>query len=151
MSTLFVTLLVAHVLLGFLAVLASFRVTLLLIKKTSSLSALVKTAWVAVAGYVLAWLFGGWYYWKYYGANVKPVIVGGDYKWAHLVFMEAKEHVFLFLPFAALCIALVLWANGNELATNDAFRKKVAFLSLMTTILAVIVTLSGILITGGAR
>ena len=65
--------------------------------------------------------------------------------------MEAKEHVFLLLPFATLCIALVLWFTADELATDGVLKKKIMLLSLIITIIAIIITLSGILITGGAR
>src|SRR3989344_2053413 len=46
-----------------------------------------------------SWIIGGYYYVQYYGPDVKPVINAGSEPWAHKVFTETKEHVFLFLPF----------------------------------------------------
>lgn len=151
MSIFFATLLIAHVLFGLVGVMASFRVTLLLIKDTLPISALIRSSLYAFFSYLISWLSGGWYYWKHYGTSVKPAIVGGEFPWAHLVFMEAKEHVFLFMPFATLCIALMLWLKADALQQEPSLRRKLMLFSFFVTLLAVIITLSGILITGGAR
>lgn len=151
MSTFFAVLLIAHVLFGLVGVMTSFRVTFLLIKSTLPISALVRTSLYAFFSYLISWLSGGWYYWKYYGTKVKPVIVGGDFPWAHLVFMEAKEHIFLFLPFATLALAVALSLKGDVIVANPRLRRSVMILSFTITVLAIIVTLSGILISGGAR
>ena len=151
MSTFFATLLILHVTLGFVGVIASYATTLKLLKREISKCSLTVAAWTAFVAYMLSWLSGGWYYWKYYGTAVKPAIVGGAYPWAHLVFMEAKEHVFLFLPFATLVLALLLQKHYDSIAADSTLQRKVAYLALTITVLATIVTLSGILITGGAR
>lgn len=151
MSTFFAVLLIAHVLFGLVGVMASFRVTFLLIKSTLPIPALIRASMYAFFSYLISWFSGGWYYWKYYGSIVKPKIVGGEFSWAHLVFMEAKEHVFLFMPFATLCIALMLWLKADALQQEPSLRRKLMFFSFFVTLLAVIITLSGILITGGAR
>lgn len=151
MSTLFGSLLIAHVFFGFVGVAASFTVTMLLIKNEFPLPKVKKMTLWAFLSYTISWIVGGWYYWKYYGANVKPVIMNGDYTWAHAVFMEAKEHIFLFLPFATLVLALILHFVPEKVSSDSAFKSRVLFLSLVITTLAVIITLSGILITGGAR
>lgn len=151
MSTLFAVLLVLHILFGLLGVMSSFRATLFLLKENVLVAQITRASYVASVAYILSWLSGGWYYWKYYGSNVKPAIVGGDFPWAHLVFMEAKEHVFLFLPFATLALALALSLKGGVIIANPRLRRCTMLLSLTITVLAVIVTLSGILISGGAR
>jgi hypothetical protein len=151
MSTFFAILLITHVVLGLVGVMASFRVTFLLLCPEIKVSSLKRVSILAFLSYFISWLSGGWYYWKYYGANVKPKIVGGDYSWAHLIVMEAKEHVFLLLPFATLCIAILLWFKADTLATDPVLKKRLMILSLVITTIAIIITLSGILITGGAR
>lgn len=151
MTTLFAATLVLHVVLGLVGVIASFMTTYGLIKSEPKIPFIKKASITAFLAYVLSWLSAGYYYWFYYGANVKPVILEGSYPWAHLVFMEAKEHVFLFLPFATLALAVLIILAGDRLASDGALRKQSALLSLMITILAIIVTLSGVLITGGAR
>jgi hypothetical protein len=151
MTTLFASLLTAHVLLGLLGVMLSFAVSLMLLKRDIVRTPMVRLAFLGSLSYILSWLSGGWYYWKYYGDKVKPIILKGDFKWAHSVFMEAKEHVFLFLPIATLVLALVLHFAFDDMATNPKLKRSVATLSVVITVLAVIVTLSGVLITGGAR
>lgn len=151
MSTLFVTLLSLHVALGLVGVIASFWTTFLLLKETFSTCAVRMSSATAFIAYGISWITGGWYYWKYYGSIVKPKIVGGDFAWAHLVFTESKEHVFLFLPFAALCIMLILWIIPNDLKSDATLRKHVVALATLTTVVATLITLSGVLISGGAR
>jgi len=60
---------------------------------------------IALILFLTSWASGAYYYVIHYGKNVKPIIVAGSYPWAHTFFMEAKEHVFLIIPF----LALVLW------------------------------------------
>lgn len=151
MTTTFAAMLILHVLLGLTGVILSFMVTYSLLKTEVRVRFVRCLSTSAFIAYVLSWLSGGYYYWFYYGAKVKPVIMGGSYKWAHLVFTESKEHVFLFLPFVSLVLAVLLYAYGNELAVDADLKKRTFRFSLAITVVAIIVTLSGILITGGAR
>ncbi len=149
MSPLFATLLSAHILLGVIGVSASVVAAYCLIRpKIDALP--LRAAWIATLSYILSWLSGGWYYWKFYGASVKPAILENT-PWAHLIFMEAKEHVFLFLPFAALVFSLVLYTHKEALISDDTLRKQTLFLALAIAGIAVIITLSGVLISGGSR
>lgn len=151
MSDLFASLLVAHVLLGLIGVVCSFVLSYLLIKNNWERLVLVKVAAVSFVTYALSWFLGGWYYAKYYGSNVKPSIISGDYTWAHLIFMEAKEHAFIFLPFSAFMLTVIVYFASDSMRSNAKFKKQVLIFSLVNTVLAVIITLSGVLITGGAR
>ena len=45
----------------------------------------------------------------YYGGAVRRIIKEGDFPWAHLVFMEVKEHAFLLLPFMSLVLTLIFF------------------------------------------
>src|SRR3990167_6368538 len=63
--------------------------------------------WVAVfaaGSFGLSWFVGGYYYVKFYGSLVKPVILKSAVPWAHAVVMESKEHIFLFILPLALTI-----------------------------------------------
>lgn len=151
MSTLFASLLVLHVLLGLVGVMASYRVAFLLFKKVLSKKALVGSSMIAFSAYVISWFTGGWYYWKYYGANVKPIILKGDYPWAHAVLTETKEHVFLFLPFASFLLMLLVLYKFDAIASDSVLRKRVVFLSSTITVIATCIALSGVLISGGAH
>src|SRR3989338_11661990 len=62
---------------------------------------------LGLIGFIGSWLIGGYYYVKYYGPLVKPVIKAGNAPWAHAIAMELKEHVFLFIITLAIKIFLL--------------------------------------------
>jgi hypothetical protein len=151
MSTLFATLLVLHVVTGLIAVFASFAVSLGILKKIPEFASVLRAALLACIMYILSWFSGGWYYWKYYGGVVKTSIMNGDYRWAHAIFTESKEHVFLFLPIASLALYLAIRYMNDEMLGNPALKRSITALSVIVTVIGTIITLSGVLITGGAR
>ena len=148
MSTIFAITLGTHVILGIVGLIASFATTLNLLVKNGSIKLRVAWAWTACAAYVLSWLSGGYYYVFYYGSNVKPDIKAGIYDWGHLVFMEFKEHVFLFMPFATAALAISVTRVTEE--KNPHMLNQVKLLSVIITVIAVIITASGVIITGSA-
>ena len=151
MSPLFASLLAAHIIFGVIGVCASYAVLLFLLKRQVSRLPLVWSSFIAFLSYLLSWFSGGYYYVFYYGSNVKPIIKEGNYSWGHNVIMEAKEHVFLFLPFATLALFIALSVASDRLNENQSLKRSVIFLSATVTALATIITLSGILISGSAR
>ena len=151
MPSLFASLLSAHILLGLIGVFLSFTVTFQLMRQELKKRVVEFSALWASIAYFLSWFTGGWYYWKYYGATVKPVILAGDYAWAHLVFMEVKEHIFIYLPLASFALALLMHFSYDAIAGNPDNRRSAVQLSLWITIVSIIVTLSGVLISGGAK
>jgi len=64
--------------------------------------------------------------------------------------MEAKEHIFLLLPVLSLVIALIAWSSTDCINTDSRLKSAVVYLTAVTCSIAVIVALSGILISGGA-
>lgn len=79
-----------------------------------------RVRWISLAALgslTLAWIVGGNYYLTGY-QQVKPIIVEGPQPWGHLVVMEAKEHVFLFLPVLGLLQTIAL--RSREEVTGDA-------------------------------
>lgn len=67
------------------------------------------TAAVGAGGFVASWIAGGYYYVVYYGSLVKPSIKSGSAPWAHSIFMEVKEHIFLFIiPLAVTALFITL-------------------------------------------
>jgi hypothetical protein len=70
-------------------------------------------AWAAVIGILLAWLIGGYHYLTVYGPQLKSVVLNGEWPWAHRIMMEAKEHLFLFLPVVSGALALLLSTGDN--------------------------------------
>lgn len=150
MSDLLKFMLAAHVLLGIIGIIAFYAVWMGLLKRRLNLRFLKWSALVGFSAYILSWLTGGYYYVDYYGSNVKPVILAGSYPLAHIIATETKEHVFLFLPFLALVITLALWFYGGK-TENEKFKKTLAALAAVTTLLGAAIALAGVVISGAAR
>lgn len=151
MTTLFLAMLIAHILLGVVGVGASYTTWMGFLKTKYSLRMLRATSLIAAVSYVLSWLSGGYYYALYYGTNVKPTILAGAYPWAHKFFIEVKEHVFIFLPFLAIVALLAFWSLDDREAPEGSFRKALLWLLGVTTAIGVFVTLSGVVVSGAVR
>jgi len=151
MSTLFKIALSSHVIFGLIGVIAVYAVWMSLLKKNPSIGFLKYASLTAFVSYMVSWISGGYYYVLYYGSNVKPLIKGGDYSWAHIVVMETKEHVFLMLPFGALVLAAAFWLVGDRVLSDQKLRRTLSIFTAIIAIIAIAITISGILISGGAR
>ena len=106
---------------------------------------------ISVVLIFLSWFSGGYYYVKIYGATVKPLIKEGSRPWAHDVFMETKEHVFLFLPFLSLLTSSIINKYRNSLIKDSKLRKSTIALCLIIFLLALAMGIMGYLISTGAR
>ncbi len=151
MTPLIKTVLIAHVIFGIIGTMAAYAVWLATLKKAPSAKFLKSASLVSFFSFLLSWFSGGYYYVIYYGDAVKPRIVAGQYPWAHKIFTEAKEHIFLFLPFISLALMVTIWRLGDRFATDENLRKKAVFLAGVITTVSVSITLAGIVISGGAR
>jgi hypothetical protein len=151
MNTLFATLLVVHVLTGLIGTIALYGFILGLLKKEFSPTYLLSVSFTAWVGYMLSWVSGGYYYWFYYGTQVKPLILEGNYVWAHKVVMEAKEHVFLLIPILSFTLILIVLSGRERLVSDSRYRSGTLFLAAVTCSLATLITISGIIISGAAR
>lgn len=151
MSNAFAIFLILHVILGLISVICSYAMLLQLVRKNTSLSFLKKTSLLNLLSIWGSWLTGGYYYVLYYGPNIKPLIIGGDYTWAHMIIMEAKEHIFLMMPFAATVFCALVFLLKDNFLTNEKLKRRTAALVVIFTILGTIMALSGVLISGGAR
>ncbi|MFQ5837999.1 MAG: hypothetical protein ACE5HJ_04375 [Thermoplasmata archaeon] len=100
---------------------------------------------------VASWLTGGYYYVSYYGANVKPIIKVGPTPWAHLIFMETKEHVFLFLPFLAATATALILTYGPRFHENASARKGFLVLAGLNVLMVLTVAAMGFIVTSGYR
>ena len=85
-------------------------------------------ALISVVLLFLSWITAGYYYVNIYGSEVKPLIKEGPQPWAHGVFMETKEHIFLFLPFLGLLTLSSLRTYERELLKNKRLRNSIIFL-----------------------
>ena len=151
MSTLLQFSLTTHIILGLVGIIAFYAILIGILKKEPSLAFLRYSSIIGFLSIMASWISGGYYYVVYYGNAVKPIIKEGDYPWAHLVFMEVKEHAFLMLPFISLVLTLVFLLIGERILMDNRLKNSVAFLAAVATIVGTFIALSGIIITGGAR
>lgn len=107
-------------------------------------------ALLGIGGFALSWLFGGYYYVKFYGALVKPVIKAGMAPWAHNVIMETKEHVFLFIIPLAITAALIVFLKKNEFE-KIRVRRETLMLTGLVASLGLLVGIMGFIISAAAR
>lgn len=149
MTPLLTIALVAHIVLGIAAVALSYFALLQILKKEPNygwMSAI--SAW-AVGLFFVSWATSAYYYVAYYGGYVKPVIKASDYSWAHTIFMEGKEHIFLIIP----CMALTALFGARVLrkSANPAFKKALTIFVSVLVVLGLFVALSGIVVSGAAQ
>ncbi|MCR4284403.1 MAG: hypothetical protein NUV64_03795 [Parcubacteria group bacterium] len=150
MSTSLSIFLAVHVLIGVLGVFLFGGVSLGLLKKKVSVKMLKVFSIGGLISYLTAWALGGHYYIVHYGSKVKPIIKAGDMPWAHSIVMEAKEHVFLFLPFLATVSVVSIFALGGSMDEMPKFKRAVMLVSLMAFIIGILMALAGIIISGAA-
>ncbi len=110
-------------------------------------------ALLGVAFFFASWIVGGYYYVEFYGANVKPVIKEGPQPWAHGIFMETKEHVFLFLPFLSIFAYTLLRRFETTLRgdKNPHARKAILIISAIVIVIGILMALTGYIVSSGFR
>lgn len=109
---------------------------------------------VALIGVILffaAWIIGGYYYVEFYGVDVKPVIKASSLDWAHKIFTETKEHVFLFLPFMAIAVWGLLVKYGNSLIEQNKIRIWLIVLSALILSIGLAMAGMGYIISASFR
>jgi hypothetical protein len=147
----FIFFLTVHIIAGVIGIAFFYNVTMNLLKKDLNLSSLRRNAFLGWLSFIVSWLAGGYYYVLFYGKEVKPLIKGGAYPWAHNFIMELKEHLFLFLPFLAFLIFIFIALKKDELKENQDLRKMLALISLLVFILGLIIAFMGIFISGAVQ
>jgi hypothetical protein len=107
-------------------------------------------ACIGIFGFLGSWIAGGYYYVKFYGPLVKPVIKAGSAPWAHAIAMEAKEHMFLFIIPLAITALLIARFDGVALASHGL--KRIAAILVGTIAgLGLAIGLLGFIISAAAR
>jgi len=148
MNSLFLNALVWHILLGIAAIVAFAGLQLLLRGKELNIRMIKIFSLLGFLGFLGSWIFGGYYYVAYYGKAVKSQILKSADPWAHNILMESKEHVFLFLPFLAFVVFILVNLLPKDVIENEQFRKSLSLLCFVIVALGIIITLSGIGISG---
>ena len=99
---------------------------------------------------VLIWLtyiIGGYWYVLYYGPD-KAIIKAGPWPFAHGIFMEIKEHIFLMLLLLATYLPI---AASRDIAVNKAAKKVVLWVSGLIVPIALSMEGSGAIISSGVK
>lgn len=145
--------LIGHIFLGLIGIIFFYAVLMLLFKPIDEkrLKFLKLYSLLGFISFLLSWITGGYYYLYYYGDKVKPIIKAGSYPWAHTIIMETKEHIFLFLPFVALVIAVMFYLLGSNLEQNQKIKNSVIALSIITIVIGTLISLMGIIISGAVK
>lgn len=108
------------------------------------------TAGIALCGYLSSWLIGGYYYVRFYGPLVKPVIKAGRAPWAHTIAMEVKEHIFLFavpLGIVIFCLSLMPARELEKMGLKRIMSALLAFAAGLGLLIGVF----GFMISAAAR
>lgn len=108
-------------------------------------------ALIAVVFLCLSWIAGGYYYVVDYGPEVKPRINEGPSAYAHGIFMESKEHIFIFLPILAAYLFGLLRQCGASLIDDPALRRSTLALTGTIFLLAMSMAGTGYVISMGFR
>ena len=107
------------------------------------------TAFLLTAG---CWIAGGYNYLTAYGSEVKPVILAGPQPWAHKVVMEAKEHVFIFLPIIVFALSITLATLDRDTFLDDAkYRRSLAMVALLALFMVLLMFLMGAIISNAGQ
>ncbi len=107
-------------------------------------------AFIGLAGFLLSWLIGGYYYIKFYGPLVKPIIKAGSAPWAHAVAMETKEHVFLFIIPMALTALFISFLSKEQFSSYRLKLPTILFIGSMVAV-ALAIGAMGYIISAAAR
>lgn len=141
-----------HAVLGELGIAAFIWVFVELINvNDKSINRAILAAQIGTILFVLSWFVGGFYYTQEYGTLVKPIIKAGPSPWGHNLIMEAKEHIFIFLPFVSLITASLLRRKKKEILKSKEVRRGALILAVTVIILGALMAGMGYLISSSAR
>jgi hypothetical protein len=103
------------------------------------------SAFLITAG---CWIVGGYNYLTAYGSQVRPVILTGPRPWAHEVVMEAKEHIFVFLPIIAFALSITLSTLYRNTFQDDAkSRRALTMIACLALFMVLLMFLMGAIIS----
>lgn len=143
--------LILHVLLGLAGTMWYGATWLGLERRELAVSRLQHYSLYGLLAMMLSWITGAIYYTQHYGRAVRPTILAGKYPWAHQFFTETKEHLFLFIPFLALAVTLIIWTMGDRIGKQPGLHAVTARLLGLTVTLGALMAVMGVVISGAVR
>ncbi len=141
-------LLLAHATLGVLGTLSAVWVFVEALDAREENAARTRRAAAAVAVFMTAaWIAGGYWYLHFYPAE-RALILKGPWAFAHSIFMETKEHLFL----ATLILALYLpIAAAESLYRNAAARRMVLSVAMLIVLTGLAIEGAGAIVDHGVK
>ncbi|OGZ04206.1 MAG: hypothetical protein A2648_01330 [Candidatus Lloydbacteria bacterium RIFCSPHIGHO2_01_FULL_41_20] len=149
--TILYAMLILHIITGLIGVMSAFSMLIGFLRRVPKIGALKGWSLVSAISFILSWISGAYYYVLYYGGNVKPIILKSAYPWAHQIVMEAKEHVFLFIPLVSIVVSIGIFLAGEDILNDKPIKKSLAWLTAFVFILGVVISLAGVGISGAVR
>ena len=104
---------------------------------------------VALLGLAI-WITAGYWYVVYYPAE-KMDILHGAMPWAHTLFMETKEHLFLSVAILALYLPIVVFSEGSEGYLDLQGRKLVRTVAWSLLLLLLFIEGAGAIVAQGVK
>jgi len=98
-----------------------------------------------------SWFIGGYYYVTFYGGGPKLLIKGGPIPWAHDIFTETKEHIFLFLPLLSIYAFALLKKYKDEILQKPEIKKALILLVGIIIFIGLAMAGMGYVISVGVR
>lgn len=147
MPELFKNLLSLHIMLGVIATAVFGYIWLQLRNPEYKLKNIKLYSVAGIFSLFASWVTGGYYYLYYYGSKVKPVILSGNWPWAHKLIMEAKEHIFLIMPFLGLVVLAIVFGLGEQLKNDLKLKKYLEIVSFLTAGIGAIMIIMGFIIS----
>lgn len=143
-----------HSISGGLAALALVRIFLEMLYATDKSLARARIASYFAALLVTAgcWIAGGYNYLTAYGSQVKPVILAGPNSWVHEIVMEAKEHIFVFLPVIVFALSITLHIFDRDAFLGDVkFRRALTMVASLSLFMVLLIFLMGAIISNAEK
>ena len=105
-------------------------------------------SWGVVAGIVLSYVTGGYWYVVHYGAD-EALIKAGAWPWAHNLVMEVKEHTFFMVLILSALLPLLL--KNLQSAETFKYLNSAKVASAMIFIMGLMMEATGAIIALGVR
>lgn len=141
--------LAAHVMFGLVGVLAATWALVELLNANKRNHRRVFIAGLATVVFIwLSFISGGYWYVSFYSAD-KTVVLAGSRPWAHSVFMEAKEHLFLTLLLLATYLPVVV--RGQTITGDKSLRMLAIATAGLIVLLGLAMEHSGLIVSLAVR
>lgn len=142
----------AHVLAGSIALLSFLWVfiELYVAGERLHLPRLRAAAVLGTVFLVVTWVVGGYLYVQLF-EPIEERIEAGPFPWVYAVLFDWKEHVFHFLPFVGLSIAVLFSQVGDRVAAEGGLRRAILVLTFLLVVVMALLAAVGATVAATGR